>query len=460
MAQLLRGRGYTVTGTDSAAASDFYRDSHGIQIWRGATLPEDTKLLVYSLAIDSGDAVIKAAYTRGIPLISRAQLLGALMSAYLVRVSVSGSHGKSTTTAIAQHIFQCTGIAHTAISGATLASGRAYTDGGDVFITEACEYKDSFLSLCPTHQIITSVELDHTDYFPTLADIRRSFLTAAERCETLIINLDDTVSAGIVAELKGDPHGINSEQYVRQSDGSDTSKSDTPMGYSPKNDSKSPLHIITYGTSADADYVINSIRREGERVSFCLSHGADTFSLSTPLIGDFNLYNVATATILALSLGIGRESIAAAVSSFYGIERRLSLIANVKGTPVYYDYAHHPREISAVITALKQRYGTLTVVFRPHTYSRTASLFSDFVSALSWADRVILLDVFPAREEPIPGVSSRHLAECISGAVYCPEQSEAVGLATETLCGAIVLLGAGEVERVRTDFIEFAKKYG
>ena len=96
-------------------------------------------------------------------------------------------------------------------------------------------------------------------------------------------------------------------------------------------------------------------------------------------------------------------------------------------------------------------------MFRPHTYSRTASLFSDFVSALSWADRVILLDVFPAREEPIPGVSSRHLAECISGAVYCPEQSEAVGLATETLCGAIVLLGAGEVERVRTDFIEFAK---
>ena len=459
LAQLLRARGYTVSGTDSAAASDFYQDSHGIRIWRGATLPAGTKLLVYSLAIDSGDAVITEAQARGIPLVSRAQLLGALMSAYRVRVSVSGSHGKSTTTAIIQHVLQCASVRHTAISGATLSTGAVYTDGGgEVFVTEACEYKDSFLSLCPTHQIITSVELDHTDYFPTIEDIRRSFLTAARRCHTLIINLDDPVSADIVAELKGESQHINCEQRGQHTDTASRLKSDTPIGYSPKNGAASTPHVITYGTRADADYTIENVRHSGERVTFCLNHGSDSFVLVTPLIGDFNLYNVAAATVLALELGIGRESIAAAVASFYGIERRLSLIAHVGAIPVYYDYAHHPREISAVIGALKERWGTLTVIFRPHTYSRTAALFADFASALSQADRVILLDVFPAREAAVPGVSSQHLAECTSGAVYCPDQSDAARLATEVPTGAIALLGAGEVERVRADLIEFAKK--
>jgi UDP-N-acetylmuramate--alanine ligase len=121
--------------------------------------------------------------------------------------------------------------------------------------------------------------------------------------------------------------------------------------------------------------------------------------------------------------------------------------------PVYYDYAHHPSEIRAFLGALKARYGTVALIFRPHTYSRTASLWSDFVSALSLADGVILLDVYPAREEPISGISSRRLAECIDGAIYCESMADAASLAVSLGCDAVALVGAGDVETVRLGLI-------
>lgn len=372
-------------------------------------------------------------------LISRAQLLGALMSAYPTRISVSGSHGKSTTTAIVERILTEAGRAHTAISGATLSSGAAYSDeGGDVFLTEACEYKDSFLSLEPTHQIVTSVALDHTDYFESLGDIRRSFITAVRRALIAVVNLDDEVSADIVRELVG-------------------AKYDTPPGYNDENGGKSPETVITYGKSAEADFRIHSVRREGEITRFSLTHGSHTYTLTTPLIGEFNLYNIAAAVALADSIGICPDSITRAVGGFLGIERRLSLLGYTQGTAIFYDYAHHPDELRAVITALKERYGTLALIFRPHTYSRTQSLWSDFVGALSLADRVILLDVYPARESAIEGVTSQRLAESVKGALYCPDPTLAAELVFADRYGAIALLGAGEVEAVKRELMEKIK---
>ena len=443
----MKGRGYTVLGSDRGARTDFYTDEHGIPIWRERReLPPDTTLVVYSLAIDSADPQIIDAEKRGLTTVSRAQLLGALMSMSPHRICVSGSHGKSTTTALVEHILTESGRGHTAVSGATLSSGRAYADtGDDFFLAEACEYKDSFLSLCPTHQIITSVELDHTDYFATLEDIKRSFLRASRLAETLIINLDDPVAREIADELSDSKYG---------------EKLYTPTGYMAKNDQKRPNTVITYGKSEGADFKIHGVTHTDDKTSFSLTYDRETLRLTTSLIGDFNLYNIASATALAISLGVDRESVVRAVGSFLGIERRLSLLGAIEGVPVYYDYAHHPREIASVIEALRERYGRLTVIFRPHTYSRTASLWQDFITALSKADRVILLDVFPAREKPIDGVSSKRLAECIEGAIYCPGQSDAIGLVEDVKEGAIALLGAGEVEQVKSDLIAKCKKHG
>lgn len=459
LACLMSSRGYTVTGSDSSARADSYTDSSGLRVTRPlAELPSGVTLSVYSLAIDESDPEILSALSRGIPLISRAQLLGALMSMHSVRISVSGSHGKSTTTAAAEHILSVAAISHVAISGALLNTGIAYTDGGgDIFLAEACEYKDSFLSLCPTHQIITSVELDHTDYFPSLSAIRSSFLHAAERADTVIINADDPVAMGIAEELLRAEKASITKPTEQDTAVRENELCDTPPALSVKNDRNSAKRILTYGRSPSADYRIASVVHRGEITELFLVSKEHTLKLTTPLMGEYNLYNISAAAVLADSLGIDADTIERAIADFHGIDRRLSKISTIDGVPVYYDYAHHPTEICAVITALKARYGTLAVIFRPHTYSRTASLWDDFVTALGMAERVVLTDVYPAREQPIEGIDSRRLAECISGAIYTPDPSRAAQLATGQGIGVVALLGAGDVEGIKAELIRLGE---
>ncbi|MBQ7344277.1 MAG: hypothetical protein IJW53_05925 [Clostridia bacterium] len=424
LARLLSRRGYSVSGYDRSA-EDSLVTPEGITLSRHTEADwSGVRLAVYSLAIDESDPEITAALSHGVPLISRAQLLGVLMSEAKTRISVSGSHGKSTTTAIIEHILTVAGKKHTAVSGATLQSGEPYSDGGgEIFLAEACEYKDSFLRLCPTHQIITSVELDHTDYFASLDAIRSSFLKAAERAEAAIINRDDVVSRSIIDELKA-------------------------RGKDP----------ITYGKSPMADYRLGNIERAGDNTRFTVTHGRETLELETSLIGEYNIYNITAAVALTRTLGIDEKDIARAVSTFRPIDRRLSHIADFGSVPILYDYAHHPTELSALITALKERYGSVTAIFRPHTYSRTASLWQDFISALCKADFTILLDIYPAREKPIDGITSQNLAEHIPRAAYA-EMEDAAKIALSRPSGVIALAGAGEVDRVRSDLINLCKKH-
>ena len=444
LAKLLSARGNTVTGSDASADRD-YTDCDGIEILRPrAKLSEDVKLAVYSLAIAADDPEILSARERGITLISRAQLLGALMSSYSVRVSVSGSHGKSTTTALIQTILAAADVAHTAVSGAKLATGAAYCDfGGDIFLAEACEYKDSFLRLCPTHQIITSLELDHTDYFDSLESIRSSFLVAARMAGTVIINRDDPCARSIADELASiNEQGEEREPYTRVEKTAISAKKT----------------VVTYGKDEGADYRFHSVLDLGSLTHFAITHNNTTQILKTPLIGEYNLYNVTCAYAVAHTLGIDEKHIAEAITRFHGIERRASLITDIEGVPIYYDYAHHPSEIAAVISALKARYGRVAAIFRPHTYTRTKSLWKDFVRTLAMADRVLLLDIFAAREKEIEGVSSRALAAAIDGAIYLKDSRTCARLAAEADADVIVLLGAGDVEDVKNALIELGNK--
>ena len=427
LAGLLYNRGYKISGSDDAAREDNYKDGSGISITRPhVNLDSDVVMAVYSLAIDEENPEILSARARGVPLVSRAQLLGAIMSLFKTRVSVSGSHGKSTVTALVDHILVSAGISHTTVSGASLSSGDSFVDlGGDIFVAEACEYKDSFLRLCPTHQIITSVELDHTDYFKDIDAIYASFLKAARNSEYTIINRDDALASLIADTIK-------------------LEKPDTSL---------------TYGMKNATDYRILGIERAERSTRFSVKTRDKDFNLKTSLIGEFNLYNITAAVAMADMLGVDKCDIERAVESFCSIDRRLSLISRIDGVPVYYDYAHHPTEIRAIVSALKERYGRVTLIFRPHTYSRTASLWSDFVTELGKADFTVLLDIYPAREREIEGVSSERLAPCIKNAVYS-HKNDAVMTALSQRTDAIALIGAGEVEDVKRELIELGKNMG
>ena len=424
LARILKGRGYDVSGFDRNAKTDEYTDENGIKITRVAgNMPENIGFCVYSLAIDETNAEIMYAKAQSVPLISRAQLLGALMRDYPERICVSGTHGKSTTTALIDHILNAAEIAHTTVSGAALSSGNSYADnGGKIFIAEACEYKDSFLRLCPTCQLITAVELDHTDYFPDICSIRASFIKAARMASLSVINSDDRIATGIADEVR-----------------------------------KEGRAVLTYGKGASADYSFGSVDINGDTTLFTVSWKNKTLRLSTSLIGEYNLYNVTAAVAVADHLGISGDVISDAVASFVSIGRRMELISSLNGMPVYYDYAHHPTEIDAAITALKARYGAVSVIFKPHTYSRTKSLWCEFIAALCKADFTILLDIYPARELPIDGVDSVLLAKEIPSAQRSSD-SDAAELARKHAKGAIVLLGAGDVEGVKDDLIKMNYK--
>ena len=425
LAKLLHTRGYMISGSDDASRAQSYKDESGVVITRPrASLDEDVDIAVYSLAIDENNPEILYSKSRGIPLVSRAQLLGALMSLYDLRVSVSGSHGKSTVTALIDHILTSSGRKHTTVSGARLSSGESFIDGGgSIFLAEACEYKDSFLRLCPTHQIITSVELDHTDYFTSIDDIRDSFLKTAKKARYALVNSDDEGASVIIDEMRESGR------------------------------------ILTYGRTETADYRIDTVKRTGNTTDFTVISKGRGFELSTSLIGDFNLYNICAAVAMADMLGVDKNEIEKAVSSFCTIDRRMTLISEISGVPIYYDYAHHPSEIRAMLTALKERYGTVTLVFRPHTYSRTYSLWQDFITELGKADFTILLDIYPAREDPIDGVDSEKLSACIKNAVYS-SKDRAADLALSHKTDVIALIGAGDVGDVKNEFIRLGKNTG
>ena len=423
LARLTAQEGATVTGSDRGE-NDRTRDLHifGIECFRGhiGDNVEGSDLVVYSHAISPDNPELIEASKRKIPVVSRAEYLGALMLGYDNRIGVSGSHGKSSTVAMLDSIFSHAKCTPTTLSGADLPIGEPLRRGSkSLMIYEACEYKDSFLRFSPTIAIALNLELDHTDYFDGIEMIKSSFTRALSKATSFAL-------------ISGDDENLNQI----------------------KNNIKT--RVITFGTEYDNTYryQITSFRECGFDFSLFREeiHIGD-FEINIP--GVFNVHNATAAIVIALEYGIDKEIIAEAISLYRGIPRRLEYIGRRYGRPVYYDYAHHPTEIKATIDALKLvTRGQLTVVFRPHTFSRTKSLWEEFKGALSAADFVILTDIFPAREEAIEGVSSDRLAASIGNkAEYCKitEILKQIDMHTE---GAIVLMGAGDLEEIKRNILK------
>ncbi len=423
LARLSLSYGLLVSGSDREESENTKRLSSlgaKINIGHDGGAVLGASLVVYSHAISESNPELLFARRLGILTVSRAEYMGALMEGYKTRIGVSGSHGKSTTVAILHSIFTLALTEPTTLSGAKLSCEDSVSLGSrGVFIYEACEYRDSFLSFRPTIALATNLELDHTDYFKNTAAIAESFREAL------------SLAGGIAVINEDDEELLKIKNHIT-------------------------ARVVTFGSGEGADYryLITSFCERG--FAFSLSHfGNEIASFTLNIPGVFNVTNAVGAIVVALEFGIDAEIIKRAISEFSGIPRRLELVGGRRGRPVYYDYAHHPTEIAASINTVRLiTGGEVTVVFKPHTYSRTKSLWENFRLSLSLADRVILTDIYPARETPIAGVSSLRLAEEIgSTAAFCHDGDVARMLDTFSR-GAIILMGAGDMENIKTDVLK------
>lgn len=380
--------------------------------------------VVYTVAISDEQPEYVEAQRRGIPLISRADYMGYLMTDYVHRIGIAGTHGKSTTTGMCAQIFLAAMSDPTVLCGAALpAMNGAYRAGKKEFmIFEACEYMDSFLDFNPTAALVLNTELDHVDYFKSMEQMCASYAAfAAKAGESgcVIYNADDPVSVEAMRTVPG--------------------------------------RHITFGLGGTANYrAVNVQIEEGTQTFSLLCDGEHLARICLHLPGQYNLYNALAAAAAAHEHGICSRAIAEGLEVFGGVHRRMEYKGMLFGGRLYDDYAHHPSEIRAALTGARQMSagGRVVCVFQSHTFSRTAALFDDFVSALSGADAVIVAPIYAARETNTYGVS----AELLAGALRRVGTHALSGDSFEGVArllahtveegDVIVVMGAGDIEKV------------
>ncbi len=448
LALLTARAGYSVSGSDRAV-SDLTRtlEASGVTVHythAAANLPADCALVVYTVAISEDNPELAEARRRGIPCVSRADYLGYLMTGYTHRVGVAGMHGKSTCTSMCTQIFLDADADPTVLSGAVYTPmGGAYRIGGqENFIFEACEYMDSFLDFRPTVAILLGEEWEHVDYFKSMEQIRTSFAAYASL----------TGPDGITVVNADDPDAMESAQRALASGG--TGK----------------LCTFSTGEHPDADFTARAIRIErGLPVFELIAYGESMGEVKLAVPGRFQIGNALASAAAAHVCGIAPEAIRVGLSHFCGASRRMEYKGEINGARVYDDYGHHPTEIRATLGGARElcdadgdKRGRLICVFQPHTYSRTAELYPEFLTAFDAADRVLLIDIYSARETDDCGVSSEKLARDLCAAaegkaIYCPSPADAAArLRAEAREGdLIVIMGAGDVTRVTAALWKF-----
>ena len=389
----------------------------GIEIFIGhdASNIKNYDIAVATAAVHSGNPELEYASEKGIPCLTRAAYLGALMKPYKTRIGVSGTHGKSTTTAMISGIYADAGLDPTVSCGAVIDRfGGAYRVGkGNDFIFEACEYTDSFLSFCPTDAVVTNIEYDHADYFKDMDQLRDSFLKYISLAETAYLNTDNENVRMTAERFRG--------------------------------------RIVSYGMSGTPDYGADNITLDAHGAGFTLTNrGKPLCEIMLRVTGRHNVCDAVAAAAVCIENGIAPETVAASLGHFRSAERRFEFMGTYKGAELYEDYAHHPTEIRAALECASLSGKKVICVFQPHTYTRTKALFGDFADALSGADEVLLTDIYAAREDDIYGVSSKQLAASVKNGMYTGDlKSTAEYLKGRCKPGELVLItGAGDVNRI------------
>lgn len=433
-AQLLHENGFTVKGSDSQKSKiTEHLAALGIDIVYGQNaenITDDIDFVVYTAAVHPDNPEFIAAKQKNLPIMERAVMVGQVMKNYKNAIGISGTHGKTTTTSMLSQIFLEAKKDPTISVGGILDAikGNIRIGRSENFITEACEYTNSFLKFFPTAEIILNIEADHLDFFKDIDDIRHSF----QRYTALL------PEDGVLV--------INSDipQYEEITDGLS-------------------CKVITYGLNHDAEYSATDISfDENGHGIFDLVHNntktGDTIHLNVP--GKHNISNALSAIALSLYYGITIEQIQKGLLAFSGTERRFELKGSFHGVTVIDDYAHHPTEIAATLDAAKRYpHKHLWCVFQPHTYSRTRALLKEFADTLSQAENIVLTDIYAAREKNPGDISSLTLQEELKkrgkNAYYFPSFGEIEEFLSKKCVDGdlLITMGAGNVVNIGESLI-------
>ncbi len=395
LAELLHTKGFTVTGSDHKESKiTNHLIKLGINVAYKQTaenINEDIDLVVYTAAVHEDNPEYQAVIAHNIPMMDRANLLGQVMKQYKNAISVAGTHGKTTTTSMVSLMMIEGNMDPTISVGGILDNieGNIRIGNSSNFIVESCEYKNSFLSFYPTHEIILNIEAEHLDFFKDIADIRHSFRVFAQKLPSdgnLVINGHIENYEEITADLS-----CNVVTYGVLDGITDLIAIASPFNYAAANISYTEEGYGTYDLIHENQFVTR---------------------ITLNVVGEHNISNSVAAIALVNSLGVSFQAIKVALLNFRGTERRFEKKGVIGGVTIVDDYAHHPTEIKATLSAAKAYpHKDIWCVFQPHTFSRTKALFSDFVAALSLSDKIVLADIYPAREEDPGDISSRDIKE-------------------------------------------------
>ena len=413
---VLKGMGMDVTGSDmnsSVSTDELIAQGIPVAIGHRAENVRGASCIIRTAAAHNDNPEIAAARAAGIPVFERAQAWGQIMRSYKNAVCISGTHGKTTTTSMMTHILMEADMDPTVMIGGYLpllhASHRV--GQGDTIVLESCEYCDSFLNFFPTLAVVLNVEADHLDYFKDLADIQKSFHKFAEMA-----------TFGVIAN-GDDPHTVQAMEGINY----------VSFGLGEHN----RIHVA----NMCPDWRHFDVICDGE--FYC--------HLDMGVLGKHNALNGLAAAAAAWMMGIPGQAVSAGLESFHGAGRRMEFKGTYNGADVYDDYAHHPDEVAATISAVRASMPDKRIVlaFQPHTYTRTHALMPDFVRELQKADVLVLAEIYAARERNTVGISSADLAEKIPGAIFCETLPEVTEKLSEIIRpGDLVLtMGAGDIFR-------------
>lgn len=429
LANILISKKHIITGSDDYTNPNLTKLSNigiPISIGHNPEFIQNADLVVHSSAIPNTHPDLLLANTLNIPTMERATFLGFLASAYRHTIAVSGTHGKTTTTAMLHHIFDTAKLRPTTHVGGILRSTNTnYSLGSSkYFITEACEYNRSLLHLHPHTSIITNIEPEHMDCYQDFDDLMSTFHQFANQTSQLIIINGDNIDTKNFTPTKGQ-------------------------------------NLYTFGlNNTNTCYAQNIQSNAGKYIFDCIFMGKNLGQIRLNLFGKHNIYNALASICVALNYNIAFVDIQSAIASFSGVERRFDIIHN-GDIQIIHDYAHHPTEIThAIDTALSINNGTLHTIFEPHTYSRTLTLMREFSTAFRNSHYLYILPTYPAREMPLLGGDAIDLFYNVlphnKNITYCPH-IQALFYTLDNIIqpqDTLLFLGAGDIHSTALQYAQ------
>jgi len=434
LAEYFVKNGYNVSGSDIAGSHITERlEKLGAGVFIGHDekhITSDIETVVYTSAVKQDNPEYVKAFELGLRLIKRAAMLGEIVNQKFL-IAIAGTHGKTTTTAMIGKLLADAGLDPLVFVGGNtpLFNGSTYRPGkGKYAVVEADEYDRSFLTLKPDIGVITNVDEDHLDIYKDLNDIKHTFLrfcSLAKQDGKIIYFGDDA----------------NINDFINDSG----------------------KNKISYGFGEQNYLKIKDCRVEGDKISYSIMNSVSLYeNIDLNLFGRHNVLNSAACFAVSKALEIDFEVFKKSMAEFKTVDRRLQLKYDNNDIKIYDDYAHHPKEIASSLNGLREFYGSkrLVLIFQPHLYSRTKDLYMDFAKELALADEVVLLEIYPAREKPMEGITSEliynELKKNKVSAIYIKENEKAADYLMQISVkgDVIVFQGAGDITNICDEFIK------